>query len=35
MAIDMARRTLDAWESSDSRPRGDGSEGSGEKPDRD
>src|SRR5690349_24458492 len=22
MAIDMARRTLDAWESSDSRPRG-------------
>jgi hypothetical protein len=34
MAIDMARRTLDAWESSDSKPRGDSGEGSAESPDR-
>ncbi|HEX8063473.1 MAG TPA: hypothetical protein VF535_09665 [Allosphingosinicella sp.] len=34
MAIDMARRTLDAWESSDSRPRGETGEVSGEGPDR-
>jgi hypothetical protein len=27
MAIDMARRTLDAWETSDSRPRGNGGQG--------
>jgi hypothetical protein len=36
MAIDMARRTLDAWESSDPRPTGNGTgTGSGEGPDRD
>jgi len=35
MAIDMARRTLDAWESNDSRPRGSGGPGPGESPDRD
>lgn len=29
MAIDMARRTLDAWETADSRPRGNGGEGPG------
>ena len=34
MAIDMARRTLDAWESSDSKRRGNGGEGSAEGPDR-
>ncbi|HYW14993.1 MAG TPA: hypothetical protein VE891_02420 [Allosphingosinicella sp.] len=34
MAIDMARRTLDAWESSDSRPRGNGGARSGGEPDR-
>lgn len=26
LAIDMARRTLDAWEAADSKPRGDGDE---------
>ena len=35
MAIDMARRTLDAWESGDSKPRGDSGGGSGSGPDRD
>ncbi|HYI39262.1 MAG TPA: hypothetical protein VE053_02980 [Allosphingosinicella sp.] len=30
MAIDMARRTLDAWESGDPKPRGDGGGDSGE-----
>ena len=35
MAIDMARRTLDSWESAESRPRGEGGEGgSGEGPGR-
>lgn len=34
MAIDMARRTLDAWETSDSRPRGTSAGGSGGGPDR-
>ena len=35
MAIDMARRTLDAWESADARPRGEGGEGPAGGPDRD
>jgi hypothetical protein len=34
MAIDMARRTLDAWEAGDSEPRGKGGGGSEGKPDR-
>jgi urease accessory protein UreF len=34
MAIDMARRTLDAWEAGDARPRGNGGGSSGESPDR-
>lgn len=34
MAISMARRTLDAWEEADSKPRGGGGKGGGE-PNRD
>jgi hypothetical protein len=34
MAIDMARRTLDAWEAGDSRPSGNGDGGSDESADR-
>jgi hypothetical protein len=34
MAIDMARRTLDAWEADDSRPAGNGGGGSDESADR-
>lgn len=34
MAIDMARRTLDAWESGDAKPRGNGGGDSGDSPDR-
>lgn len=34
LAIDMARRTLDAWEAGDSKPRGNGGGASGNKPDR-
>jgi len=34
MAIDMARRTLDSWETSDSRPRGNGGAGPEGEPDR-
>jgi hypothetical protein len=34
MAIDMARRTLDAWESGDAKPRGNGGGGSEGKPDQ-
>ncbi len=34
MAIDMARRTLDAWETGDSRPRGNGGGASGGESDR-
>ncbi len=29
LALDMARRTLDAWEAADSKPRGDGEKGNG------
>jgi urease accessory protein UreF len=35
MAIDMARRTLDAWESADAKPRGNGGGASDGKPGRD
>jgi hypothetical protein len=34
MALDMARRTLDAWESADSKPRGKADSGSGGGSDR-
>jgi hypothetical protein len=34
LAIDTARRTLDAWEAADSKPRGSGGEGSDGSPDR-
>jgi len=34
MAIDMARRTLDAWEAGDPKPRRNGGGGSGEGPDQ-
>lgn len=34
MAIDMARRTLDAWESGDPKARGNGAGGSGSESDR-
>ena len=35
MAIDMARRTLDAWESADAKPRGNGGGAPDDKPGRD
>ena len=35
MAIDMARRTLDAWDSRDPEPRGGGKAGEAQGPDRD
>jgi hypothetical protein len=34
LAIETARRTLEAWEAADSKPRGNGGKGSGESPGR-